>query len=201
MPDTPAVDYLLTTSCKNFRVSCVWVGDRFAHRLEGQWGDAWQSWLGSIEGDAENPWPPSAPIQELHRQDWMESDCLLGVGKAGHGHWSLSLEPLSDAVGFRFDMACRAKIGDGNATLTQTYQSLGQSNQPATVEMDSPAVMKIHPPELTQGHLEWRVIEGGQLRSLSDAKWALQVDLPQQAGTHTIRWIYELRWIQPSDSN
>ena len=201
MPETPAADYVLTASGENLRVCCVWVGDRFAHRLEGFWNQAWQPWLESVEGDTENPWPPSAPIQELHRQDWMESDCLLGVGKAGHGHWSLSLEPLNDAVGFRFDMACRAKLSDATASLAQTYQGVGPKNHAAIIKNESPTVMTIHPPGVTRGHLEWRVVEGGQLRSLSESKCALEVDLPKESGPHTVRWIYELRWISSSESS
>lgn len=199
MPETPAVDYVLTASGNKLRVYCVWGGDRFVHRIEILKGDVWQAWLESVEGDAETPWPPSAPIQELHRQDWMASDCLLGVGKAGHGHWSLSLEPLSDAVGFRFDMACRAKIDQGRSALAQTYRWTGPAGNSPNAELASPTVMNIQPMESQDGHLEWRVVQGGQLRLLGDSQGAFEVDLPPDDGSHTVRWIYEIRWIHASD--
>jgi hypothetical protein len=196
MPETPAVDYVLTASGNGLRVHCIWGGDRFAHRIEILKGDAWQACLESVEGDAETPWPPSAPIQELHRQDWMASDCLLGVGKAGHGHWSLSLEPLSDAVGFRFDMACRAKIDQGRSALAQTYRWIGSANDSASGELASPSVMNI--PSM-DGYLECRVVQGGQLRLLSDSQGVFDVELPPSDGSHTVRWIYEIRWFDRSN--
>jgi hypothetical protein len=49
---------------------------------------------------------------------------------AGRSHWSLSIEPLADRVGFRFDAACR--IGGPPAWLGHTWRIIPGSPAPAS---------------------------------------------------------------------
>lgn len=86
------------------------LGDRFAHRVELVEGPYSAPILESLEGEPDDPWPPSPPLQELHFEDRPAGQRLaLLVGRAGASHWSLSVEwdPLSSR--FSFDVACRVR--------------------------------------------------------------------------------------------
>lgn len=64
--------------------------------------------LESLEGQSGDIWPASPPMQQLLIESRAEAGHVaLLVGMAGRSHWSLSVEPLADRVGFRFDAACR----------------------------------------------------------------------------------------------
>jgi hypothetical protein len=86
------------------------LGDRFAHRVELVVGSHSAPILESLEGEPDDPWPPSPPLQELHFEDRPAGQRVaLLVGRAGASHWSLSVEwdPLS--ARFSFDVACRVR--------------------------------------------------------------------------------------------
>ncbi len=64
--------------------------------------------LESCEGQSSDTWPASPPLQQLLIEPrGAAGHVALLVGMAGRSHWSLSIEPLVDRVGFRFDAACR----------------------------------------------------------------------------------------------
>jgi hypothetical protein len=64
--------------------------------------------LESCEGQSSDTWPDSPPLQQLLIEPrGAAGHVALLVGMAGRSHWSLSIEPLVDRVGFRFDAACR----------------------------------------------------------------------------------------------
>ncbi len=64
--------------------------------------------LESREGESSDVWPASPPLQQfLIESRGAAGQVALLVGMAGRSHWSLSVEPLADRVGFRFDAACR----------------------------------------------------------------------------------------------
>lgn len=64
--------------------------------------------LESLEGQSGDIWPGSPPLQQLLIESRAEAGHVaLLVGMAGRSHWSLSVEPLADRIGFRFDAACR----------------------------------------------------------------------------------------------
>lgn len=117
----------------------------FRHRIrlldpQGQTIADWDAVLG---GDHED-WPASPPVQEISRERIGDRDCLLGVGRAGKSHWSISVETLPplDATdptaalasdtsvsvkpfplgsGLRFDIACRCPKAPG--WLGSTYRT------------------------------------------------------------------------------
>ena len=84
-----------------------WLGDRYGHVLEIDE----RSVAESIDGDSQDSWPPSAPVQQLTLETLHGKPVLLGVGAAGRSHWSVSVEAIErDGVpGFSFDWACRLK--------------------------------------------------------------------------------------------
>jgi hypothetical protein len=82
--------------------------DRFSHCISARVNDEWRELFKSHEGQPDDPWPPSPPLQHLtmsHRDD--NTPIALLLGSAGNSHWSMSVEPLDDPEGFSFDVACR----------------------------------------------------------------------------------------------
>lgn len=76
----------------------------------------------SIEGDPEETWPSSPPLQQLSLEEIDGSKAILGVGAAGKGHWSISVEsdvPGQGPDGIRFDLACQS--GERPAFLGSSY--------------------------------------------------------------------------------
>jgi hypothetical protein len=96
----------LSLAAGNLRVEFYWHDDRFRHEFVLPDGVR----IGSVEGNASQSWPPSPPIQQLSKESIGPSQALLGVGAAGQGHWSLSVDPVNaDPQVLRFDVACRLK--------------------------------------------------------------------------------------------
>ena len=59
-------------------------------------------------------WPPSPPLQNLHREELAGGrSALLLVGAAGRGHWSASVEAAPREARLLFDLACRVETVDG----------------------------------------------------------------------------------------
>ena len=86
------------------RIDFQWQADRFVQRLFLDDAEVGKS----IEGDAEDPWPISPPLQQLSLEQINDANVILGVGAAGRGHWSISVEIDREAnSAFKFDVACR----------------------------------------------------------------------------------------------
>lgn len=99
---------LATLSTGGFRVQFSRVGDRYAHAIYLLDGDTEICVLESTEGDSNDIWPPSPPLQALEFEKWTDGRRLaLLVGMAGRNHWSVSaeLDPELDQV--ICDVACR----------------------------------------------------------------------------------------------
>ena len=86
-------------------------GDRFATRLRHESsGDYLFESIEGIASETDNAnWPRSSPLQEVVPQTDSDGNYLAGIGRAGKGHWSVIIRPLSDRLGFDFDFACRVK--------------------------------------------------------------------------------------------
>ncbi len=77
--------------------------------------------VNSVEGSAEQPWPPSPPLQQAHCESRPGGQQVaLLVGLAGRSHWSLAitLDPQSDCV--TWEAACR--LQEEPEWLGSTYQ-------------------------------------------------------------------------------
>lgn len=85
-------------------------GDRFTHtiRRTDASGETADEWVEVQSGDSDD-WPASPPIQELSLESIADSDVLLGVGRAGKSHWSISVETseVDGEAALRLDIACR----------------------------------------------------------------------------------------------
>jgi hypothetical protein len=119
------------------RLRFVRLGDRVHHTVE--WLDpamAATALIESREGQASDNWPASPPLQQLLIEPrGAAGHVALLVGMAGRSHWSLSIEPLADRVGFRFDAACR--IGGPPGWLGHTWRIVPGSHAPASPELQA----------------------------------------------------------------
>jgi len=89
------------------RVEFVWRGDRYGHVISAVIGGQTELLLESLEGTPADDWPPSPPLQSLHRERLPDGrTALLLVGAAGRSHWSASVEALAEPR-LIFDIACR----------------------------------------------------------------------------------------------
>lgn len=96
------------------------VGDRFTHRVYAAGADVLL--LASWEGEPDEVWPSSPPLQELHLETRPGGrELALLVGMAGHSHWSLSAELDAAAETLTFDVACRVRGPSGS--LGSRYRS------------------------------------------------------------------------------
>lgn len=118
--------------------------DRWMHRVvflnEGLFGASDpKTLLASIEGDDQQLWPPSPPVQDLDRHQLSDGDAMLGVGMAGKSHWSISASVAphngtadqAEGGGFFFDMACLIKEAPellGSAYLVSEGVSVEQDS-------------------------------------------------------------------------
>jgi hypothetical protein len=94
------------------RVRFRFAGDRYGHEIWLADGSSWVHALSSVEGNAQQIWPDSPPLQSLH----LESGCdgqpiALLVGMAGQSHWSASIELDAGTPRLHFDVACRVASG------------------------------------------------------------------------------------------
>lgn len=117
MADATPADVTLSSIDGRLKILFQWQRDRFAQRLLVDGVEVGRS----VEGDAETAWPPSPPIQQLSRERIAGRDVVLGVGGAGRGHWSISVEPIAeDASAMKFDLACRG--GGEDRSLGSEYE-------------------------------------------------------------------------------
>lgn len=106
------------------QVDFMRVGDRFEQtvtRLDPE-GTSVAIWR-DIHDSASDVWPASPPIQELSLESIGGKDVLLGVGRAGKSHWSVSIETteVDSAPAIHFDFACRCP--EPPQWLGTTYQT------------------------------------------------------------------------------
>lgn len=114
MPDIVRPIHVTDLRRNRLQVAFAWSDDRYAHivsLLTSENGEPTRI-LQSIEGTAEDAWPPSPPVQQLVPHHMESGETFLGVGQAGTAHWSLSVEPLpKPVVGYHFELACRVTRG------------------------------------------------------------------------------------------
>ncbi len=117
MADLAPADVTLSSIDGRLKVLFQWRTDRFAQRLFVDDIEVGHS----VEGDGETAWPASPPIQQLSRERIADRDVVLGVGGAGRGHWSISVEPIADGTSaLKFDLACRG--GGDDRSLGSQYE-------------------------------------------------------------------------------
>ncbi len=75
--------------------------------------------LSSQEGNGQQPWPPSPPLQECLVHELNERNVILATGMAGKTHWSVSVEAGDNPTKLTWDVACRT--GSSDFDLMSSY--------------------------------------------------------------------------------
>jgi len=192
MPTRPnaAVLPAAVLEADGLRVVFIRQGDRYAHRIEvfdaADWRPAWES----LEGTADDVWPPSPPLQQLHVERRAEGPVALLVGMAGRTHWSAAVEVVRDLAGgpgsrqaIRFDMAARVSPqGRGGGPvpaprLVSTYRGLSR---------DVEVRVLLFPLEAT----EFAEVVAGPIRQRTIGP--AEPPATDLAAAQTISWRYEI---------
>lgn len=153
------------------------VGDRFVQslRCSGSGGRYRAVWEGVQKAEAEL-WPDSPPLQELSLETIDGRDVLLGVGRAGKCHWSVSIETIEveSAAAFRFDVACRCPEppqwlgstyqpfadadGSTNPAAVRALKVLAQQETTVTVDGTKIRIEPTTAPRSWPGTVRWRYV-------------------------------------------
>ncbi len=162
--------------------------DRFAHQIALVEHGKLVPLLASIEGDADQIFPPSPPFQHLERDIARDgSRVVLLTGIAGRAHWSASVKLSRAAPHVSFDVA--ARIHAPPERLGSTYRFA----QPPNVSLATQSC------EQVPLYSNWRLIA-----SANDAQAPSQITtsgslcsiqpapLPTAPWPRTIRWSYTM---------
>jgi hypothetical protein len=83
--------------------------DRVGHVVSLVEGEKCTPLFASLEGDDQDDWPPSPPLQEVHIEKRDKNLVAMLVGMAGDSHWSVAMDPMAGGVGITVAVACRLK--------------------------------------------------------------------------------------------
>ena len=102
-------------------------GDRWAHQIYLSMGASEQPFMRSLEGTADQIWPPSPPLQDVGRHELPTGDAILCVGMAGSSHWSASFSVEAGVKAgenglIKSDIACLTKKLTGDRALGSSYR-------------------------------------------------------------------------------
>ncbi|HVA46825.1 MAG TPA: hypothetical protein VNH11_10710 [Pirellulales bacterium] len=161
-------------------------GDRYGHEVWCARGEE-RMLLASVEGAAEDPWPPSPPFQELHVEQRGDKQVALLVGRAGRSHWSLSVEPDLADGSLVFDVACRSAAAMGWLGSTYRIVDADAARSLGNGRFLFASGYELH---VSAGGVEAE--QAGEERRLRIAARAEHSHAPQ-----TVRWRYRLAPIAP----
>lgn len=166
------------------------LGDRIAHAIEWAGGPSPRTLLNSIEGDPDQDWPPSPPLQELHFETRPDGQRLaLLVGMAGHSHWSASIALDAAGTALEFDLACR---------LRETPNRLGNQYHWGANVQGEPSAGDRHRCMLRfpEGIVLVVALPAGEAPppalAPSEAGLTIAPPLPDRVGAQTVRWRWRL---------
>lgn len=173
------------------------LSDRFAHRVEWMDRGGVIPLIESIEGAADEDWPASPPLQELHfeRREGGIQLALL-VGRAGASHWSMSIELDPAAAKISFDVACRVRAAPGR---------LGSRYRRLDVAADHAGRGEQHPLSTLELSECWRLWPAGAERPncrlcCNQSEFAFEPERPHSRWPQTVRWQYALGARSSEDS-
>jgi hypothetical protein len=178
------------------RVEFVWRGDRFGQVISVVGADGVAApLLESVEEANADGFPASPPLQSLSIETLADGRrAALLVGMAGRSHWSASIEPLADAAGLLFDIACRA--GEPRPRLASEYAIAVERLNEAQGEVTDSGI------ELRFGD---QTLVGRALLGTASATTPSEKSLtfapiaaPATKLGATIRWRYEIRLLPSS---
>jgi hypothetical protein len=135
-------------------------GDRFRHQVGLAGGLGSDVVLRSIEGQPDDEWPPSPPLQSMHlATDPNGRRRLMLVGMAGSSHWSMTVEAEVAHDRFHFDVACRVReqphyLGSRYDALTNSSglgdRIIAVAVPPAVVKNESCTIVLPRPQPLAE---------------------------------------------------
>ena len=180
------------------RVSFVWWVDRFGHVISvARAGKHPIAVLHSIEGDAQDAWPASPPLQSVSVEKVAEyRPAALLVGMAGQSHWSASIEAVRGRAALVFDVACR--LGGLPGDLSSRYSvEAGQivsgpgdkQREYVEIHTDGPPV-RIYRESVPEGEVKLRLPEPGEL--------VIRPGVITAKPNATVRWKYRLEVAETS---
>jgi hypothetical protein len=116
------------------RVQFIHRGDRYCHAiLAVDLTGHEHPLLESIEGTANDDWPPSPPLQSLSIEELAPGRrAALLLGMAGRSHWSASIEAVPGQAALIFDIACRTV--DKRGPLGSVYRVFAETNSHVAIE-------------------------------------------------------------------
>jgi hypothetical protein len=155
-------------------------GDRYRHQIAFAVPDTPGPWLTSVEGAADDTWPFSPPLQELHVERRAgDKQVALLVGRAGRAHWSLSVEVDRSRETLFFDAACRC--ASSAAHLRSSYRALDG----ALPDGSERVALSGYELRLLEGELQFDDCGAGF--SIGPRRGACETDAVQ-----TFRWRYQI---------
>lgn len=175
------------------RVEFVWREDRFRQVISVVGADGVVALLlESVEGPKADGFPASPPLQSLSIETLADGRrAALLVGMAGRSHWSASIEPLADAAGLVFDIACR--VGEARPRLASEYAiAVASSDGAQLAGVNSRFEVRLDRKSLVATALPGTVcMPIPAEKSLTFAP----VSVAAVALGATIRWKYEIRFL------
>lgn len=148
MADLPTLE-VTDRGGRCLRATFLWQRDRYTHRIEVLDRGRATVCLTTDEGNADDPWPPSPPLQQYSMEaGGGGKDVVLLVGMAGKSHWSASVEGDTTTASLVFDMACR--VARRPYWLGSTYRAdlpiaLEPPQAPSAVVGDRPVKLIVEP--------------------------------------------------------
>ena len=104
------------------RATLAWVEDRYVQYIDWVAGTQTFRLMESVEGTADDVWPPSPVLQTLSVENRSQQrQVALMMGMAGKNHWSVSIENDPQERKLTFDVACR--IAEASSKLGTQYRT------------------------------------------------------------------------------
>ena len=173
-------------------VSFVHTNDRYGHVIALVQGDDIIPMFVSIEGNSEEDWPESPPLQEIHIEPRREQSVALLVGKAGDSHWSVAVEPAAAGGTLTFAVACRMR--DYPRQICSRYGSVLEEPIEPVLERDGPWVFPIQGAEVCVDVIPQEEYPTPEVPA-SRTGFEVNASLDHEPFPKTIQWRYKV-WVR-----
>ncbi len=166
--------------------------DRFGHVISLVQGDDFIPLFVSIEGDDQQEWPESPPLQEIHLEPRRDQSVALLVGKAGATHWSVAVEPTAKPGTITFAVACRMQ--DYPRQICSRYGCVLENPVEPQLERDGPWVWNIRGIEVCVDVIPQDEYPTPECPASSKG-FEVNASLDHEPFPKTIQWRYKI-WIR-----
>ena len=166
--------------------------DRFGHVIALVEGESCTPLFASIEGPSDEEWPESPPLQEIHLEERGATTVAMLVGKAGHSHWSVAVEPMSQPGAIHYSVACRMR--DHPQCICSRYGSLLEPAIEPVLERDGPWVWKVGGVEVCVDVIPQENFPTPELPSNARG-FEVNASLDHEPFPKTIQWRYKI-WVR-----